>query len=88
MAKPCEDLDDARADEMRLRALGDATAKLLIEERGDGTVDDGDTGEAHPGESRKAGGIGAACAFLCSEQAAFIRGQNLLVDGGLCALMI
>ncbi len=33
MAKPCEDLDDARADEQRLRALGDETAKLLIEER-------------------------------------------------------
>jgi 3-oxoacyl-[acyl-carrier protein] reductase len=32
--------------------------------------------------------FGAACAFLCSEQAAFITGQNLLVDGGLCALTI
>ncbi len=27
--------------------------------------------------------FGAACAFLCSQQAQFIIGQNLLVDGGL-----
>ena len=26
--------------------------------------------------------FGAACAFLCSQQAKFIIGQNLLVDGG------
>ncbi|MCG8710280.1 SDR family oxidoreductase [Brenneria sp. 4F2] len=26
--------------------------------------------------------FGAACAFLCSRQAAFITGQNLLIDGG------
>lgn len=32
--------------------------------------------------------FGAACAFLCSEQAAFITGQNLLLDGGLCALTV
>lgn len=32
--------------------------------------------------------FGATCAFLCSEQAAFITGQNLLIDGGLCALTI
>lgn len=29
-----------------------------------------------------AGDFGAACAFLCSQQAGFIIGQNLLLDGG------
>ena len=29
-----------------------------------------------------AGDFGAACAFLCSDQAKFIVGQNLLLDGG------
>jgi 3-oxoacyl-[acyl-carrier protein] reductase len=27
--------------------------------------------------------FGAACAFLCSRQAAYITGQNLLIDGGM-----
>ena len=27
-------------------------------------------------------GFGAACAFLCSAQAGFITGQNLMIDGG------
>ena len=54
MAKPCEDLDDARADETRLRALGDETAKLLIEANDnspretivvDGVTIDAETGE-------------------------------------------
>jgi 3-oxoacyl-[acyl-carrier protein] reductase len=27
-------------------------------------------------------GFGAACAFLCSVQAGFITGQNILIDGG------
>ena len=26
--------------------------------------------------------FGAACAFLCSEQAGYITGQNRLIDGG------
>ena len=26
--------------------------------------------------------FGAACAFLCSQQAGYITGQNLLLDGG------
>ena len=29
--------------------------------------------------------FGAACAFLCSQQARFIVGQNLLLDGGAFA---
>lgn len=40
------------------------------------------------GRAGKPEEFGAACAFLCSEQAAFITGQNLLVDGGLCPLTI
>ena len=54
MAKPCADLDDARADEQRLRALGDETAKMLIEANDnspretivvDGVTIDAETGE-------------------------------------------
>lgn len=40
------------------------------------------------GRAGKPEEFGAACAFLCSEQAAFITGQSLLVDGGLCALTV
>lgn len=40
------------------------------------------------GRAGKPEEFGAACAFLCSKQAAFITGQNLLVDGGLCKLTI
>lgn len=32
--------------------------------------------------------FGAACAFLCSTQAAYITAQNLLVDGGLCPFTV
>lgn len=32
--------------------------------------------------------FGAACAFLCSEQARFIVGQNLLLDGGAVATVL
>jgi 3-oxoacyl-[acyl-carrier protein] reductase len=32
--------------------------------------------------------FGAACAFLCSAQAGFITGQNILVDGGLCPVTV
>lgn len=58
----------------RLKELG-AAADELIER-----VPAGRAG--HPAE------FGAACAFLCSEQAGFITGQNLLVDGGLCPITV
>ncbi len=32
--------------------------------------------------------FGATCAFLCSNQAAFITGQNILLDGGLCSFTV
>ena len=32
--------------------------------------------------SRTAADFGATCAFLCSQQARFIVGQNVLLDGG------
>ncbi|MGD9767324.1 MAG: SDR family oxidoreductase, partial [Pseudolabrys sp.] len=31
---------------------------------------------------RRPAELGAYCAFICSEQAGFVTGQNLLVDGG------
>ena len=32
--------------------------------------------------------FGAVCAFLCGTPAAYITGQNLLVDGGLCPITV
>jgi 3-oxoacyl-[acyl-carrier protein] reductase len=32
--------------------------------------------------------FGAACAFLCSQQASFISGQNLQLDGGSCEALM
>jgi 3-oxoacyl-[acyl-carrier protein] reductase len=38
------------------------------------------TGAGRPGDPDE---FGAVCAFLCSQQAAYITAQNLLMDGGL-----
>ena len=37
-------------------------------------------GAKRPGEPDE---FGATCAFLCSQQAAYITAQNILMDGGL-----
>jgi 3-oxoacyl-[acyl-carrier protein] reductase len=58
----------------RIRELG-ATAEKLIAKVPMGRAGD-------PQE------FGAACAFLCSRQAAYITAQNLLVDGGLCPFTV
>lgn len=53
------------------------TEGITIEEaraRRQATIPAGSYGEARD--------FGAACAFLCSEQAKFIVGQNILLDGG------
>jgi 3-oxoacyl-[acyl-carrier protein] reductase len=58
----------------RIQALGETAQKLIAK------VPAGRAGE--PDE------FGAACAFLCGTQAAFITGQNLLLDGGLVPLTV
>lgn len=67
-------------DTDRLRGGFDATAKLLnvsanamAEERAN---------EVPAKRFGSAEEFGEACAFLCSEQASYITGQNLLLDGG------
>jgi 3-oxoacyl-[acyl-carrier protein] reductase len=58
----------------RLRELG-ATADRLI-------------ARVPMGRAGRPEEFGAACAFLCSVQAAYITAQNLLVDGGLCPFTV
>ena len=58
----------------RIRALGETAQKLIDK------VPMGRAGS--PAE------FGATCAFLAGVPAAFITGQSLLVDGGLCPATI
>lgn len=58
----------------RLSDLGDTAEKLIA------SVPIGRAGQ--PNE------FGAACAFLSSQPAGFITGQNLLIDGGLCSFTV
>jgi 3-oxoacyl-[acyl-carrier protein] reductase len=58
----------------RIRELGDMAEKLIA--------------KVPMGRAGRPEEFGAACAFLCSAQAAYITGQNLLVDGGLCPITV
>lgn len=58
----------------RLFELGDMAERLVY-----------DVPAGRPGSPFE---LGAVCAFLCSEQAGFITGQNVLVDGGLCSFSV
>ena len=40
----------------------------------------GRIGAKRPGDPAE---FGAVCAFLCSQQAAYVTAQNILMDGGL-----
>lgn len=53
-----------------------------------GSMADGLIGQVPAGRAGKPEEFGAACAFLCGSQAAYITGQNILIDGGLCALTV
>jgi 3-oxoacyl-[acyl-carrier protein] reductase len=58
-------------------AAGAAKAGTTVEAFLEARARDNPAGRfGHPDE------FGAACAFLCSQQAGFITGQNLLMDGG------
>src|SRR5215213_5949736 len=65
-------------DRIRHTAAGDAKAKGV-------TVDEliAQRSKEHPaGRFGDPAEFGAACAFLCSQHAGYITGQNLLLDGG------
>jgi len=64
----------------RLRSLA-----AIAAEKSGRSVDDELAARAADNPTRRVGDpaeFGAACAFLCSTQAGFIVGQNLLLDGG------
>ena len=58
----------------RVQALGETVERLIAK------VPAGRAGTTEE--------FGAACAFLCSVQAGYITGQNLLLDGGLCSFTV
>ena len=65
-------------DRIRQNSTADAKAKGVA-------VDDliAQRSKEHPaGRFGDPAEFGAACAFLCSQHAGFITGQNLLMDGG------
>jgi len=58
----------------RIRELG-ATAEKLV-------------AQVPMGRAGKPEEFGAVCAFLCGAHAAYMTGQNILVDGGLCSFTV
>lgn len=58
----------------RIRDLGETAQRLIAR-----------VPAGRAGEPRE---FGEACAFLCGAGSGFITGQNLLLDGGLCALTV
>jgi len=58
----------------RIQALGETAQKLIA--------------RVPMGRAGRPEEFGAACAFLCSAQAGYITGQNILIDGGLCAFTV
>ena len=58
----------------RIQALGETAQKLVA--------------KVPMGRAGRPEEFGAACAFLCSAQAGYITGQNILIDGGLCAFTV
>ncbi len=58
----------------RIQALGETAQRLIA--------------KVPMGRAGRPEEFGAACAFLCSAQAGYITGQNILIDGGLCAFTV
>lgn len=58
----------------RIRDLGETAQRLIAR-----------VPAGRAGDPRE---FGEACAFLCGARSGFITGQNLLLDGGLCALTV
>jgi 3-oxoacyl-[acyl-carrier protein] reductase len=58
----------------RIKQLGETATRLIA--------------RVPAGRAGKPEEFGAACAFLCSVHAAFITGQNVLIDGGHCPFTV